>query len=169
MIRFATVRTKFGWVGMGGSEAGLVLLTLPRLSRKAALSEVREFAPDAVEDISAFGDLPGRLQRYFNGEPVLFRDRLDLSGATSFYRAVWEATSSIPYGETRTYAWVAQQIRKPRAPRAVGGALARNPFPIIVPCHRVVASNGNLGGFAGGLGLKKSLLEMEAGSLRVLS
>ena len=76
---------------------------------------------------------------------------------------------SIPYGETRTYAWVAQQIGKPRALRAVGGALARNPFPIIVPCHRVVASNGNLGGFRGGLALKKRLLELEAGRLDVLS
>jgi len=169
MTKFATVRTKMGWVGMGGSEAGLVLLTLPKLSRKAALSEVKESALDAVEDISAFGDLPNRLQRYFNGGRVLFRDRLDLSGATSFYRAVWEATISIPYGETRTYAWVAQQIGNPRALRAVGGALARNPFPIIVPCHRVVASNGSLGGFSGGLELKRRLLEMEAGRLRVLS
>jgi methylated-DNA-[protein]-cysteine S-methyltransferase len=169
MIKFAIVRTKFGWVGMGGSEAGLVLLTLPKLSRKAALSEVKDYAPDAVEDISAFGDLSNRLQRYFNGDRVLFRDRLDLSGATSFYRAVWDAATSIPYGETRTYAWVAQQIGKPRALRAVGGALARNPFPIIVPCHRVVASSGNLGGFSGGLELKKRLLEMEAGRLRVLS
>jgi O-6-methylguanine DNA methyltransferase len=134
----------------------------------AALSEIKEFASDAVEVTSAFGDLPSRLQRYFNGEKVLFSDRLDLSGATSFDRAVWETTLSIPYGETRSYAWVAQQIGRPRAFRAVGSALARNPFPIVVPCHRVVASSGNLGGFSGGLALKKSLLELEAGRLRVL-
>lgn len=169
MIKFAIVHTKLGWVGVSGSGAGLVFLMLPKSSRKAALSEIKEFAPDALEETSAFDDLPNRLQRYFNGEMVLFRDRLDLSGATGFYRAVWDATSSIPYGETRTYAWVAQQIGNPRAPRAVGGALARNPFPIIVPCHRVVASNGNLGGFSGGLELKRRLLEMEAGRLRVLS
>jgi O-6-methylguanine DNA methyltransferase len=169
VIKFVVVASRFGWVAMGGSEAGLAILTLPKSSRKAALSEIKEFAPDAVEDTSAFDDLPNRLQRYFNGEKVLFPERLNQSGATTFHRAVWNATVSIPYGETRTYAWVAQQIGKPRALRAVGGALARNPFPIIVPCHRVVASNGNLGGFRGGLALKRRLLELEAGRLRVLS
>ena len=169
MIKFVVAATRFGWVAMGGSEAGLAILTLPKSSRKAALSEIKEFAPDAVEETSAFSDLLNRLQGYFNGEKVLFRDRLDLSGATTFHRAVWDATVSIPYGETRTYAWVAQHIGKPQALRAVGSALARNPFPIIVPCHRVVASNGNPGGFRGGLELKRRLLELEAGRLRVLS
>jgi O-6-methylguanine DNA methyltransferase len=154
---------------MGGSEAGLALLTLPKSSRKTALSEIKELAADAGEDTSVFSDLPNRLQRYFNGEKILFTDRLDLSGATTFQRAVWKATLSIPYGETRTYAWVAQQMGKPRALRAVGKALARNPLPIIVPCHRVIASSGNLGGFSGGLALKKRLLELEAGRLGELS
>ena len=169
MIKFVVVATRFGWVAMGGSEAGLALLTLPKSSRKAALSEIKEFAPDALEDTSAFDDLPNRLQRYFNGEKVLFPDRLDLSSATTFHRAVWKATLSIPYGETRTYAWVARQIGRPQAFRAVGGALARNPFPIIVPCHRVIASSGNLGGFSGGLALKKQLLELEGVRLDCLS
>ena len=169
MIKFATVNTKYGWVAMGGSEAGLALLTLPKSSRKTALSEIKELAADAGEDTSVFSDLPNRLQRYFNGEKILFTDRLDLSGATTFQRAVWKATLSIPYGETRTYAWVAQQMGKPRALRAVGKALARNPLPIIVPCHRVIASSGNLGGFSGGLALKKRLLELEAGRLGELS
>lgn len=169
MIKFTTVNTNFGWVGVSGSEAGLVLLTLPQSSRKAALSEIKKLAADAVEDASAFSDLPNRLQRYFNGEKILFPDRLDLNGATTFQRAVWKATLSIPYGETRSYAWVAQQIGKPRALRAVGKALARNQFPMIVPCHRVIASSGNLGGFSGGLVLKKRLLELEAGRLSDLS
>ena len=162
MIKYVIVSTKFGWVGLGGSEAGLVLLTLPRSSRKAALSEVKEFAADAVEDASAFGSLPYRLQRYFYGEKVSFPNSLDLSGATDFQKAVWNATRSIPYGGIRTYTWVAQQIGSSHACRAVGGALARNPFPIIVPCHRVIASNGNPGGFSGGLALKKRLLGLEA-------
>jgi methylated-DNA-[protein]-cysteine S-methyltransferase len=161
-IKFAIVSTKFGWMGLGGSEVGLVFLTLPKSSRKAALSEIKEFAGDAVEDTSVFGELSYRLQGYFDGEKVSFPDSLDLSGATDFHRAVWNATRSISYGETRTYAWVAQQIGRPQAFRAVGGALARNPFPIIVPCHRVLASNGNLGGFSGGLMLKKRLLKLEA-------
>jgi len=169
MIKFTTVDTEFGWVGLVGSDTGLAFLILPKSSRKAALSEIKELAADTVEDTSAFSDLPGRLQRYFNGEKVLFSDILDLGDATTFDRAVWNATLSIPYGETRSYAWIAQQIGSPQAFRAVGGALARNPFPIIVPCHRVVASSGNLGGFGGGLPLKKRLLELEAGGLRALS
>jgi len=167
VIKFTTVNTKYGWMGLVGSEAGLIFLTLPKSSPKSAISEIKRFATDAVEDSSAFGDLPDRLQRYFSGEKVLFSDRLDMNSATTFERAVWKATLSIPYGEIRSYAWVAHQCGNPRAFRAVGGALARNPFPIIVPCHRVLASSGKLGGFGGGLPLKKRLLELEARGLRV--
>ena len=167
MIKYAVTKTKFGFVGLAGSESGLALLTLPKSSREAVLAEIKEFAGDSVEDTSVFHDLTYRLQCYFEGEQVSFTDSLNLSGTTAFHRNVWNATRSIPYGETRTYAWVAQQIGTPRAYRAVGSALARNPIPIIVPCHRVVASNGKLGGFGGGLALKKRLLEMEAGRLDI--
>ncbi len=91
-----------------------------------------------------------------------FPDELDLSTATPFQRQVWEKTRLIPYGETRSYSWVAEQIGKPGAARAVGQALGRNPLPIIIPCHRVVASDGKLCGFAGGLGMKRRLLSLEA-------
>ena len=98
---------------------------------------------------------------------------LDLSGLSPFSIAVLEACRRIPRGETRSYSWVASQIGKPRAARAVGQALARNPLPIIVPCHRVVradatlrssslrSTSGNLGGFSAGLRLKKALLRIE--------
>lgn len=102
-----------------------------------------------------------RLKSYFAGHKADFPDKLDLSGATTFRREVWEITRLIPYGETRSYAWVAMQIRKPKAVRAVGQALGRNPLPIIVPCHRVLASNGGLGGFSGGLEMKRFLLRLE--------
>jgi len=74
---------------------------------------------------------------------------------------VWQATRLIPYGETRSYLWVAVQIGKPGAARAVGQALGRNPLPVIIPCHRVIASDGGLGGFTGGLVMKRRLLELE--------
>jgi O-6-methylguanine DNA methyltransferase len=118
--------------------------------------------PQAIGETSFFGDLIQRLKRYVEGELVSFDDELDLASATPFRRAVWQATRSIPYGETRSYSWVAQHIRKPRALRAVGQALAHNPIPIVVPCHRVVNKNGNLGGFGGGLEMKKRLLKIEA-------
>jgi methylated-DNA-[protein]-cysteine S-methyltransferase len=74
---------------------------------------------------------------------------------------VWEKARLIPYGETRSYMWLARQIGKPQAARAVGQALGRNPLPVIVPCHRVIASDGSPGGFTGGLHRKKMLLKLE--------
>jgi methylated-DNA-[protein]-cysteine S-methyltransferase len=163
MSKYAVINTELGWVGIGGSERGLIFLTLPKPSSEEVLSEIEILIPDkAHEDYLAFGDLPQRLQRYFKGERVTFPDRLDLSNATAFQRTVWSLTRAIPYGETRSYAWVAQQIGRPQALRAVGGALARNRFHIIVPCHRVIAASGSLGGFGGGLKLKKLLLDLEA-------
>ena len=108
-----------------------------------------------------FNDLIKRFQAYFSGQTVDFPDELDYSGFTPFQRGVWEATRQIPYGQTRSYGWVAQQMGKPGAARAVGQALGKNPFPIIVPCHRVLAGDGGLGGFSGGLEIKKSLLALE--------
>jgi methylated-DNA-[protein]-cysteine S-methyltransferase len=116
------------------------------------------------------------LERYLSGQPVDFNLPLDLSGLSAFTIAVLEACRRIPRGQTRSYSWVASQIGKPRAARAVGQALARNPLPIIVPCHRVVRADatlsakvpgglritsGSLGGFSAGLRLKKALLRIE--------
>ena len=109
-----------------------------------------------------FKDLTERLKVYFSGHRTTFSDELDLSRATNFQREVWEITRRIPYGETRSYTWVAEQIKKPRAVRAVGQALSKNPLPIIVPCHRVVTSDGKLGGFSGGVEMKRCLLSLEA-------
>jgi len=103
-----------------------------------------------------------RLGAYFGGHKAAFADRLDFSGATSFQRQVWQITRLIPYGETRSYTWVAEQIKRPKAMRAVGQALARNPLPVIVPCHRVLNIDGKLGGYTGGIEMKKRLLSLEA-------
>jgi len=103
----------------------------------------------------------GRFRIYFSGDEITFPDELDLSGATHFQRRVWEITRLIPYGETRSYTWVAQQVGKPGAARAVGQALARNPLPIIIPCHRVLTIDGKLGGFSGGTEMKRCLLQLE--------
>jgi O-6-methylguanine DNA methyltransferase len=100
------------------------------------------------------------LEEYFRGERREFTFPLDLRG-TDFQLACWRALLAIPYGETRTYADIARAVGKPNAFRAVGMANNRNPVAIVVPCHRVIASDGSLCGYGGGLDLKRKLLELE--------
>ena len=161
-LSYTLFETELGWMGLVASTAGVRCIVLPRPSQEVVFQLIMEGFPEDIGDASFFGDLPERLKRFFEGELVSFDDELDLAHATMFRRAVWEANRSIPYGETRSYSWVAQYIGKPQALRAVGQALAHNPVPIVVPCHRVVNKNGNLGGFGGGLDMKKRLLEIEA-------
>jgi methylated-DNA-[protein]-cysteine S-methyltransferase len=101
-----------------------------------------------------------QLAEYFRGA----RRRFELPlapGGTAFQRRVWQALAAIPFGETRSYGDIARAIGSPRAVRAVGAANGRNPLPIVIPCHRVIGSNGALTGFAGGLAAKTCLLELE--------
>jgi len=157
----AAVETAMGWVGVLGSEAGVRRVILPRETREKALRPLGGCRPGTRGDELLFEDLLARLRRYFEGEAVSFHDGLDLAGATVFRRAVWRATHSIPYGETRTYAWVAQELGQPNASRAVGRALGANPVPLLVPCHRVIGAGGELRGFSDGLPMKRALLDME--------
>lgn len=101
-----------------------------------------------------------QLREYFANRRSRFDLPLD-AGGTAFQRAVWRALADIPYGELRSYSDIARTIGKPTAVRAVGAANGRNPLPIIVPCHRVIGSNGSLTGFAGGLEIKTHLLAFE--------
>ena len=154
-------QTAAGWMGVRASEAGLTNIVLPKQSRQSVERELG-VAPGSLADAS-LADLVRRFQAYFTGELVAFPDQLDLSRATPFQRAVWEAARLIPRGETRSYTWVAERAGRPLAVRATGGALGKNPLPVVVPCHRVIAANGSLGGFSGGLAMKRRLLDIEAG------
>jgi methylated-DNA-[protein]-cysteine S-methyltransferase len=164
-LYYSILNTTVGWLGILGSAEGLLRLTLPRRSA----SETRQLLGDNVKHAALsphhFRDLIECLRAYFAGQRVEFPDRLDLSAATPFQREVWQAARLIPYGETRSYSWVAERIGKPGAVRAAGQALGRNPLPVIIPCHRVLASNGGLGGFSGGLEMKRFLLHLEAKSI----
>jgi O-6-methylguanine DNA methyltransferase len=155
-------KTPGGWVGILGSTAGLLRVTLPHPSGEGILAWLGIRPEQATPSPHRFRDLMERFMAYFAGHKVDFPDRLDLSAATAFRREVWEATRLIPYGETRSYTWVAERMGRPKAVRAVGQALGSNPLPVIIPCHRVLASGGGLGGFSGGLEMKKFLLHLEA-------
>jgi methylated-DNA-[protein]-cysteine S-methyltransferase len=158
---YAVFHTVAGWAGLLGSEAGLRRATLPQHSEAGVTRLLGIENSPAGSSPGHFKSLIERLQAYYDGCPADFDDKLDLSGSTEFQRSVWQATRLIPYGETRSYAWVAGQIGSPKASRAVGQALKRNPLPVIVPCHRVVAGNGTLGGFGGGEEIKRYLLALE--------
>lgn len=120
-------------------------------------------APDQAGwrgDDSAFPDVVDQLGAYFAGELTEFDLTYELVG-TDFQRRVWAALLTIPYGETRSYGQLAAQIGSPAASRAVGLANGRNPISIIVPCHRVIGSNGSLTGYGGGIDRKRTLLDLE--------
>ena len=108
------------------------------------------------------------LKEYFAGKRRTFTFPLEPEG-TAFEKRVWKALEKIPYGATRTYGDIARSIGNPSAARAVGAANRRNPIPIVVPCHRVVAAGGKLGGFGGGLPLKKKLLSLEGANSPALT
>lgn len=150
-MKYSSFDTPLGRLGITASVNGLLTLDLPSHSTRKA-----------PEPPSQFTGLIERLMAYFNGGKVAFPDKLDISAATAFQAKVWAVTRLIPYGETRNYRWVAEQVGQPAAARAVGQALARNPLPVIIPCHRVISSDGKLGGFSYGLNMKKTLLRLES-------
>ena len=167
-LNYVVFDTGAGWLGVLGSTTGLLRITFPRHSADEARQLLGDCVTGAVCSPDLYQDLTERLKLYFGGHKVDFPDKLAPYG-TVFQRKVWEATRLIPYGETRSYRWVAEQAGKPKAARAVGQALGRNLLPIIVPCHRVLASDGSLSGFAGGIETKRYLLHLESDGVELVS
>jgi O-6-methylguanine DNA methyltransferase len=162
VIHTAEFETPFGAMACASSERGLCFIELPRASGRGISGWVRRFAQGARV---AAGYAPnraaiGQVLAYLAGKREDFRLELDLR-ATGFQIRVYAALLEIPYGEVRSYGEIADAIGAPRAARAVGAAVGANPLPLVLPCHRVVAAHGKLGGFAGGLALKKRLLALE--------
>ncbi len=164
--------TEQGWVGLLASPSGIRRSTLPCETPDASIVSLGPEISGAIEDDTKLGETPDLLESYLAGVEVDFADvELDVNDATEFYTRAWEACRSIPRGETRTYSWLARQAGNPKASRAAGQTMARNRFPLIVPCHRVVGSDGSLRGFGSGderLDLKRWLLDMESGTRRLL-
>jgi methylated-DNA-[protein]-cysteine S-methyltransferase len=160
---YTTFKTPAGWVGLAGSPAGLRRVVLPQPTEAKTLTLLLEDLDHAVPSTEIFKDLTERLLAYFSGKQAAFPDKLDYGDATPFQRRIWEAARKISYGKTQTYTWVAAQAGNPKAVRAAGQALGRNPLPVIVPCHRVTCTGGGLGGFSapGGMATKEYLLKLE--------
>ncbi|MBN1152267.1 MAG: MGMT family protein [Dehalococcoidia bacterium] len=155
-------------MAIAASPRGVAGVALPARSPDTAFERLcdKMLAPPSSlrqASPSAFGTLPDRLDAYMRGERVDFPDEIDRRGWTDFRSRVWDATRLIPYGQTRSYGWVAATAGQPAACRAAGQALHNNPVPILVPCHRVIGAGGALTGFGSGLELKRILLALESG------
>lgn len=160
-LRFYLCETRLGWMGLVFSDKGLKASTFFCPTREAALREAMELGAEAPASEAEAGDLPRKLQAYAEGQPVIFDNDIDWSGVTPFRRQVLEEVRRIPPGETRSYRGLAERVGKPAAMRAVGQVMATNPLPIIIPCHRVLASDGGLGGYGHSLEMKETLLRLE--------
>jgi methylated-DNA-[protein]-cysteine S-methyltransferase len=171
------IKTALGWCGLindGNTIKKLILpspkksLILRRLGKNCnSLFVVRGSLNE--QQSTKYGLRPSILRflkdlnKYFNGEKVDFRYKIDLRDCSDFEKAVYKILRTIPYGKIRTYKWLAEEVGCPKGSRAVGNTLAKNPLPLLIPCHRVIRSNGSLGYFSaiGGVRLKERLLKLE--------
>ena len=165
-VTYAELQTAAGPLLAATTEHGLVRLALPGEPRQRVLAELRSrLAAEPVESRDALAPVASELDEYFAGKRRAFTIPLDRSLTRGFDRRACEELSAIPYGSTVTYAELARRAGRPGAARAAGRACATNPIAIVVPCHRVLGSDGSLRGYGGGLELKRSLLELEGALL----
>jgi methylated-DNA-[protein]-cysteine S-methyltransferase len=164
MIKFEydLFETQLGWVGGVSTPKGLKCLYMMP-DPQEVMELLDRTAPDALYEPNTFTNLKKNIEKYLLGELTSLNTiKLDLSMVPPFFSSAWQACRTIPIGETRSYAWLAASAGKPLAARAAGQAMAKNRFVLIVPCHRVIGSDGTLTGYgAGGIAVKARLLEME--------
>lgn len=165
-MEYGIVKTDIGWCGAAASTRGLLAVVIGGKTRAHAeglLSPYFFSMPGRQKKMSILG----RLRRYAAGKSVDFRSiTLDMTLSSPFERSVLTAVRQVPYGKTMSYRGIAEIVGRPLACRAVAHALAKNPFPIVVPCHRIIGSDGKMCGYSapGGVALKRRLLRMEGSS-----
>jgi len=165
-MKYTIFKTQWGYFGLAGTEQGILRSWLPVGDReKVKLKILREY-PEAQYDKTLFRKIQEQITAYFKGARVNFSEDIPavLDGLGLFAKRVLAACRGIEFGQTVSYGRLAEMAGKSGAARAVGGALSKNPLPLIIPCHRVVCANGKIGGFSamGGVGLKKKMLKLEA-------
>jgi methylated-DNA-[protein]-cysteine S-methyltransferase len=164
MERFITFKTPYGWCGVVSGEKGIGRV-VPGYGSSSSVKKTIQSIYSSVkhEEDDLLRRVKDLLLKYFDGEVVCFDVPLEFPSGTLFQRKVWESVRTIPYGDVKTYGWLGKKLLNPGASRAVGNALSKNPLPLIIPCHRVVRSDGKMGGFSlpGGTLLKKKLIDLE--------
>jgi methylated-DNA-[protein]-cysteine S-methyltransferase len=158
---YCAVATPIGRVLVAATAAGLVRVSFRRSEATFAAELRRQLGVDVVRSAQRTAGVVHQLRAYFAGERQAFDVQVDLRHLTPFQRRVLAATARVPAGEVVSYGDIARRIGRPGGGRAVGQALTRNPVPIVIPCHRVVAAGGRIGGYAGGLAIKRKLLRLE--------
>ena len=157
--------TIFGWMSLQKDETGLIKSTIPVESRDICIQKISESKKTSVLDNHEFEHLIERIQTYLSGSSDDFKDiPVSVGRNGTFFEKTWVTCRKVPKGETRSYSWLADQAGNRKATRAAGQAMANNPLPIIIPCHRIIGKSGNLTGYGKGseyLSLKKKLLEIE--------
>ena len=167
-VAVAECDAPFGSLLVAATGGGLVRIAFAGESRNDVLQELADrISPRVLEAPARLDTVRRELDEYFAGDRREFDLALDWSLSAGFLRRAREAALAIPYGQVRTYAELAAAAGSPRAVRAAGNAMARNPLPIVVPCHRVLRTGGGLGGYGGGLDVKRMLLDLEAGGRRL--
>ncbi len=158
-VYYFIINSPLGPLTLVGTRTGLNQLLI-NVSEKKFLLQIRYTNRLYQKRDIYFKKITADLKKYFDGSAVEFSSPLDLFGS-SFQKKVWKICSGISYGQVKPYSWISKQLGPAQSARAVGNALASNQIPIIIPCHRVIRKNGSLGGYTGGLRIKKKLLEIE--------
>ena len=167
-IAYATVDSPFGSLLIAATPRGLVRVNLPAYDPEETLEELAErISPRVLEAPERLDDARRELDLYFEGKLTEFDLPIDWRLTDGFRKKVQRAIARIPYGQTRTYTDMARSAGNERAVRAAGTACGSNPIPIVVPCHRVLRTGGGLGGYGGGLPMKRALLDLEAAQERL--
>jgi methylated-DNA-[protein]-cysteine S-methyltransferase len=167
-LRAVIAETALGFAGVALSPLGIRCATLFHHTREACARELQAYGATDAPDPRA-GEIIRALQDYARGEgPALEAFPVDLPACTPFQRKTWLALRTIPFGETRSYSWLANAIGEPGKARIVGATNGANPIPLWLPCHRVIGADGRLVGYAGGLAMKRTLLELEGAIPRSL-
>lgn len=160
-VAYTEIDSPIGPLLVAATQVGLIRIVFDNGQWDAALEDLGRRVGPVVEDRAPLAAVLAQLDEYFAGQRQEFTVDVDLRLANGFRRTALDHLRTIPYGETESYAEVAEAAGSPRAMRAVGSACANNPVPLVIPCHRVVRSDGTLGGYGGGLEIKSALLEME--------
>ncbi len=161
VVEYVFFKSSIGPISLVSRNQKIIALNIHSVNPYEVKKRIAALYPEGRESEKSFKTIRFLLDRYLKGERVDFDMEIDISGESPFTQKVLRELQKIPYGEVRSYGWIGKRLGYEIAARAVGQAAKRNPIPLIIPCHRVIAEGGKLGGFSSGIEVKKKLLSIE--------